>query len=183
MKKIKKFRINLRLREIIKNLKIITQTKEITSQLEEAVKKEMARAGEYLTPACMFETVKPGPEGETGSVSISYLFVTLGEAIEKEIDACAPVSETIRSNIIHSIGLDGIEVGLNFIYKLLLEEAGKEECELRPLTKLTGNRVKAVFDKINPGRIGIRLNDNNELQPFYTAVASVEWVPVIRGKK
>jgi len=186
MRKIRNFKVNLREREVIHNLKLITEIKEFTPQLQEAVRKEMERAKEYLSPASVFDTFeveesieKFGLEIEQSLKvsSISIIIATVGQDIEKEIENATNRDEKIISQIINAIGMEALNSTLNFIYKILNEDARKEESELLQNEKISGDMEKEIIKKFDAKRINVYVTENNQVKPVYTAVGLAKWVP------
>ncbi len=182
MKKIKKFKINIRKKEVLRNLKLVSEIKEITPQLEETITKEIEKSQEYISPASVFETFsvdelekKFGLKLDKLYPAVSIIVVTIGNEIEKIIEQFKANSEILHSQIVHSIGLEACESGKNFIYKILTDEAKEENCILLPSEKQNEEDSKNIIKKFDTGRIGVFVNDKNTIQPVYTDVFIVKW--------
>lgn len=192
MKKIKKFKANLRKREIIHNFKVISAIKQITQELEELIEKESAKSVEYLSPASMFDTFQIddamkdfklsfGPEPDILAVSI--IVVTIGDEIEKQIESATKQGEQLHAQILNAIGIEACNCSLNFISKIVSDEAEKEECEISQAEKLQGDITRDIIKKFNTKRIGVYVNDKGEILPEFTAVAQVKWFPARKYRK
>ena len=186
--KIKKFKVSLRKKEILRNLRLTTQTKEITPQLEESVLKEIEKSNNYLSPASVIETlplkdalskfglVPEEFEQKPIPISLSIIAATIGDTIEKEVELARKSSDTLPSEIVHSLALEACNSSLNFIHRVINEESGEEECTLLPLEKLSGDIEKNVIRNMDAQRIGISIDDNNQLNPVYSCAAIVRWI-------
>lgn len=192
MKKIKKFKVRLRKREIIHNLKLNTQIQEITPQIEEVILKEIEKSEEYLSPASVFDTFSPDAaeknfdlefEQESKPVAVSVVVVTVGSAIEKEIECAKQRGEKLHSDIIQAIGLEACDSSINFIYRILNEEAREEEYSLMPIEKTTGDFEKNIVRKSDTKKINVYIDDKNQIQPPYSSVAIVRWLPTRKKTK
>jgi hypothetical protein len=190
MRKIKKFKVNLKERGIIHDLKIIADIKEITPQLEDAIRKEIKRSGEYISPASVFDTFtmddsldKYGIEvaQDSKATAISIIVSTIGGEIEKEIEAANANDEKLISQIKKAIGMEALNATQNFIYRILNEEAQKEESELLEIEKFPVDKEKEIIQKCDMDRISISLSEDSRIKPSYTSAVMVKWVP--RGKK
>ncbi|MFN3967221.1 MAG: hypothetical protein ACK4JE_05950 [Endomicrobiia bacterium] len=182
MKKIKKFKISLRKREVLRNLKLISEIKEITPQLEEIISKEIEKSIEYIHPASVFETFsidelnkKFGLKFEQQYPAISIIVVTIGNEIEKIIEELKSRGEILHSQIVHSIGIEACESSKNFIYKIIDEEAKEEECILLAPEKQNEENSKNIIRNFDVKRIGVFIDDKNTIQPIYTDVSIVKW--------
>ena len=80
--------------------------------------------------------------------------------------------------IIHAISLDALEQSINFINRLINEEAKDEDCELVGQSRITSYAVlENIFKNIDSSKINVKLQDNKTLQPRYSACGVVFWVP------
>jgi len=190
MKKIKKFKVNLRKREIIHNFKVISAIKQITEELEGLIVKEIEKSVEYLSPASMFDTFQVEEAKRDFNLSfdphenilaVSIIVVTVGEEIEKQIGIATDQGEQLRAKILNAIGIEACNSSLNFIYKIISDEA--EECIVSPAQKVQTDTAIKIVEKFNTKRIGVYINDKSEILPLYTAVALVKWLPVKKSTK
>ncbi|MBU0952229.1 MAG: hypothetical protein KKH91_05335 [Elusimicrobia bacterium] len=190
--KIKKFKVSLRKKEIFRNLKLTTEIKEITPQLDEAVLKEIEKSNNYLSPAGVtetfplsealskFELAPQDFEQKPVPISVSVIVVTIGNTIEKEIELARQSGKPLHSEIIHSLGLEACNSSLNFIYRIINEESAEEECTLLPLEKLSGDIEKSVTKKMDTQRIGVSIDENNQIHPVYSCAAIIRWINKVK---
>lgn len=191
MKKIRKFRIALRKREVISNLKLAAGIKEITPQLEELIVTETARSASFVSPESIFETYQlPVLETELGLqfeaklslVAATIIVVTVGEKIDAEIRKFEEKGEHIASQVLNAIGLEGCNAGMNFILKIVKEEANREDCELLPVEKINSPELRAkITATITASKINVFIDAQNNLRPQYTSMGIIKWKP--RKKK
>lgn len=186
MKKIKKFKITLRTREITRLLKATSELKEITPQLEEAVQSETINIQKIVSPAAICETffkdkfpqellVSPPDNWVAASV---YL-VTVGTDIEKLKNEAHARGENILSQIIHSAGLEALEQSAAFVQRLIVDEAKDENCELSDRKRLnTPEFYTNLFASLPGDKIGVKITENNLLDPLYSSGGIIYWMPL-----
>ncbi|MBN1621183.1 MAG: hypothetical protein JW871_01165 [Endomicrobiales bacterium] len=191
MRKIKKYKINLRTRNIQQLLKTISKVSEITPQIEEAVKREKDHADRIISSAAIYDTVDRekvnfdlGIEMPENWVAATFYLVTIGSEIEREIRDVQSTEENILAKILHSIGLDALDQSANFITKLINEEAKQEDCTLTNQYKLTSFAVlDNVFKIIDSEKIGVKLKNNKTFEPQYSSCGVIFWVPIKKHAK
>lgn len=186
MRKIKNFKINLRYREVLKLLKTTSDIKEITQQLEEAVKQEIQRIQKIIQPAAIFETItyeqmpdilkNPSPERW---LAATLFLTTIGPNLEQDIKDAQRKEEIILSNILHCLSLEALEQSINFIYRIILSEAKEEECELSIFKGITSyEKLQELFNILPGEKIGIKLLENAQLEPLYSSGGVIFWIPI-----
>jgi hypothetical protein len=183
MKKIRKFKVNLRKRRIIRNLKISGEIKQITPQLEEVIEKEIKRATDYISPSSIFDTFKPDTAKlkfnlafeDLNLAAVSIAVVTIGEKIEKEIDVTSNKGEHIRAQIMRAIGIEGYESSMNLIHRVLREEASNENCTLLPVETPPGNLTEAIVGILSGEKIGVNINKTGSLHPIFSSIGIIKW--------
>ena len=191
MKKIKKFKINLRNREITRLLKKTTKISEINPDIEEKVEAESRRLRRFISPAAIYETVPkdkfPGElkvsEPKNWVAATAYV-VTVGDAIEKELKENRAKDNGESEAIAHTIALEGVEQSVNFIERLIREEALGENCEISKEQPLDSKKLLAKLFGIIPGeKIGASLASDGSLIPQYSSSGIIYWMPVSKNKK
>ncbi len=188
MKKIKKFKINLRPREILRLLKKTTKIADTASDLEEKVESEAKRLQKSISPAAIYETVKKDEfpfelrvQEPANWVAATSYSVTIGDAIEKELRENR--ENDTNEMITHSVALEGIDQAVNFIQRLIREEAAGEDCEIsKELEMNSKDLIKKVFSIIPGDKIGISLSEDGNLNPQYSQSGIIYWVPVKKRK-
>ncbi|MFH1369252.1 MAG: hypothetical protein ABII64_09020 [Elusimicrobiota bacterium] len=184
MKKIKKFKINLRAREVTRLLKATAEITEITPQLEEAIQRETLNVQKSVSPAAIYETFfkEKYPEGLLVSppdvwVAGSIYLVTLGEEIELLKDEALSRGENLLSQIIHSAGLEALEQSAGFVQRLMAEESKEENCELSDRKRVnTPEFYKTLFASLPGDKIGVQILENNLLKPLYSSGGIIYWI-------
>jgi hypothetical protein len=190
MKKIKRFKINIRLREVLRHLKTTGGVSEITLQIEDTITRESARLQKIITTAAVYDT---NPQEKLPMdlianppkkwVAASMFALTIGTEIEQEIQTAHARGEAILGQILHCIALEAVEQSCNFVIRLITEEAKDEECELLPRQMFTEAAQWPRILEVLPGnKIGLGLSGDNVLQPVYSAGGLIFWLPVKKRK-
>lgn len=184
MKKIKKFKINLRSREIARLLKATAKT-EITPQLEEAIQRESSRLATLISPAAVYETQPKekihaalAANAPDKWVAASAYIVTIGSDVENEIRDAQAKNEAMLSQILHAVALEALEQTDNFVQRLLVAEAQDESCDLSRRQPVTSGAAWPAFTELLPGdKIGVQLVADDQFQPMYASAGMVFWTP------
>ncbi|OGS21290.1 MAG: hypothetical protein A2252_08480 [Elusimicrobia bacterium RIFOXYA2_FULL_39_19] len=184
--KIKKFKVTLRKKEIFKNLKLTSEIKEYTPEIDEAISGEIDKSAEYLSPASIFETFqieeakskfglsfdqKPKP------VAVSVIVVSIGSGIESKIKTSADNNNEQRKQILNSLGLEACTGSLAFVYRILSEEATEDDCHLLALEKQSGDMEKNILNNIDIKSIDVSIDEAGNIKPQYFNTAIVKWLP------
>jgi len=202
--KIKKFKVDLRKREIIKNFKILyPELKEITEELNQLIEKEIKNSSNYIFPSCIFDTFNEGQIKEKFNfkieetldfgdfklsdnkniISMTFFLLSIGDRIDEEIRNLDNSGEKIHSYIVKSIGLEACQVGINFIYRIINTEAEKENYSILPAQKITNtDLLKKIIDVLSGNKIGISLDTNNNLIPCFCYAGFFKWYTKIKKR-
>lgn len=190
MKKIKKFKIHFRPRDIARMLKATAQLTEVTPQLEEAILRETARITPLVATAAMYETqskekfpaelVKAPPDNW---VAASAYVVTIGSALEEEIRAARQRDEVMMTNILHAIAVEGLDQSANFVGRLITDEAKDQDCEISRQQVIPSAAWSALFALVPGDKIGVTLAGPDAFQPLYSSCGLVYWQPIKKRRK
>ena len=192
MKKIKKFKINCRSREILRILKTTTEISQMTPQLEEAVQRESLRLRGMITPAAIYDThpkdKMPGDLAVSAPgkwIAASIYLVTIGDEVEEEIRESRLRGERMLSSILHAIAVEALDQSARFVQRLVGEEAGNEGCELTKYQQVGADGSWEQFFRVLPGdKIGVSRSDNGAFDPLYSSGGISYWIPLKkRGAK
>lgn len=186
MKKIKNFKINLRFREIIRLLKSTAAISEVTPQIEDAVRQEIARLSPEIVPAAVYDTLakdKLSPELlkllPAQAVAASVYTVTINKTLEDDVNEAQNRGEKILNQILHSLALEAIEQASNFIQRLISDEAKSETCELAGRCVFDSSMGFGNIFAVLPGeKIGVQVTEKGTLSPLYSSCGIIPWLPV-----
>lgn len=212
MRKIKRFKIAPRQKEILRKLLRgggLLRQAGFTSELE--VTQYILQAFSLLDPGVVYEFNQDAHwELDEDSAVHKEMFtacaVTLGSKIEPFLQAAKEHSET-KNIVAGSIVLEFLKNAITFVNDLVSEQAQKEEYEtlepqfvylppfglaappklLREAVRLektlAEKTLPLILEKINAGKIDVTLADGN-LTPVYTTVFLVPWQKTRKkGKK
>lgn len=186
MKKIKRFKINIRFRDVVRLLKNTCQIKDITSQIEEVIHAESRRLKGIVMPAAMFEThtkeklpVELAVNPPDKWVAASLFLVTIGSGIENEISIAQNKDDNISGHVVHSIAVEALDQTLNFISRLLNEEAKDESCQLLDFRTINTSESLQKFFELMPGdKVGVQYTaGSDKYHPLYSTAGIVYWMP------
>ncbi|MGA2090508.1 MAG: hypothetical protein ABSH12_03480 [Endomicrobiales bacterium] len=190
MKKIKKFKIHFRSREIARMLKATAQLTEVTPQLEEAILREAARLTPLVMTAAMYETqakekfpaalVSAPPNSW---VAASAYIVTIGTVFEEEIRAARQRDEVMVTNILHAIAVEGLDQAANFVFRLIIDEAKDQDCEISRQQMIPSAAWDALFALVPGDKIGVSRAGTDAFLPLYSSCGMVYWQPVKKKRK
>ncbi|MFC1501688.1 hypothetical protein ACFL58_04510 [Elusimicrobiota bacterium] len=192
MKKIKNYKINLRRKEILRVLKKTTQVTDITPEIEERVQTESLRLQDYVMPSAIYDT-KPKDKipdefikdkENANYIAATMYFVTIGDKIEQEIKAIHERGDNILEQIIHSIALEATEQSINFIQRLVKDEAENQDCEITRGIHINSPDSISKLLSILPGdKININFEENRNLYPLYSSAGTIYWMPLKKQRK
>jgi hypothetical protein len=186
MKKIKKFKVNLRKREILRNLKVGGEIEQITPQIEESIDAEIKRSGNYLSPSSIFDTFSIDEALEafsfdfgkdSGTVAVTVAVVTVGARIEKEIEELSEQGKHIGASVLRALGIEGCGASLNFISKVIKDEAADENCVLLPSEEPPKELIGKIVSVLTGEKIGVSSAGEGILTPVFSAVGIIKWQP------
>ncbi len=197
LRKIKGLKIKLRKREILRHLKYSPGSGEITPETESLMQEEIQRAYELIYPCVIYLTVPRNSEIfekvkneilrgsektekiSSGSVAVTLMASTAGIKIEKEIDKLKE-KELARALILDAAGSEAAEQSVNFVSKLISEQAGEDEC-------YTGMRIspgyggwdvrvtEKILTMLDTSKIGIEYTSSGIMCPRKSVAAIQPW--------
>ncbi|MDR1940732.1 MAG: hypothetical protein LBQ47_00180 [Endomicrobium sp.] len=189
MKKIKKFKVNLRVREIMRVIKKLTNSAELTPEIEEAVQRGCHFYSKALIPAVVCETFAKGflpfiyeKDAPAKWVAQSVFFVTIGSELEREYKKNEEAFGQHTSKIVSAVAVDALDQAKNFIARLIAQEAQDESCELSRAADIEPDFYEAAFNAVCAGKIDITLQDG-KLIPQYSSCGLFYWTPSKKKNK
>ena len=176
MNKIKNFRINLREKEILRLLKKTSKI-EVTPQVQGTVQTQSERLQKVITPASIYSTFQKDklPLKLTFSapdkwIAATVFAVTIGGDFESEVKVAQGRNENMLLGITHCVGVEALEQSVNFIGRLINDEAKDEECELSQKVIITDVSDIEVLCKALPvAKIGVSFSQNSGVVPMFSS--------------
>ena len=180
--KIKKFNINLRKSRIYRDLK---QKIDVTQEIEEAVEKNIEEVKNIIFPASIFKTfsfkeldkeIIDRINISKNTLAVTFSGVTIGFEIEEKIKESEIKKENIKKLILESISKEALEQSSNFIYKIIEEEAKKDNCEISIKAEIPLELRGILRSILELEKVNIKIEEN-KVFPKYTIFEYFVWKP------
>lgn len=193
--KIKKFRIRPRLSTVGRILKSIMSVKHLPPEIESALPAEIASFLPKMMPAAFYQTwsrdeVPPAlrdvvkEAGGRKVVALSALVATIGDEPEDALSEMLMNGETQRSQIASAVCEESADLSLQFLLRLLAEEAEGDDCEVsEPILIESGETLAETLNLLEAEHDGVTMDNAFHLSPRFTRVALVVWWPAARRKR
>ncbi|MDR1523494.1 MAG: hypothetical protein LBS29_06075 [Endomicrobium sp.] len=189
MRKIKNFKVNLRIKEISRVVKKLNNISEVSVEFEEVVKHGCQAYSKFLRPSAVYDTFSKDysvlfKENTTLSkfVACSVFFVTVGDNLEEEYKLDANAFGEYTSTIVFAVAMDALEQSKNFIQRLISNEAKDESCEISSREEINKN-MYGKFSKMLPvEKINVDIV-SGEFRPKYSACGLFYWMPSKKKQK
>lgn len=186
MKKIKKFKINIRIRETMRLLKSTARLSEITSEIEDEIHRQSRRMSSIIAPAALYDTLPKDKfpqeliiEPPEQWVAASFFLATIGDSAQKEILAAQNSGDQLLGQILHSIALESLEQSGNFVRRLIEDESKQDTCELSRQKNVGTEAAWKKFLELLPGdKIGVNFLGGERFEPMYSTGGIFYWVPL-----
>jgi hypothetical protein len=189
MRKIKNFKVNLRVREIVRVIKKLTNAGELAPELEEAVQRGCHSYSKFLVPSTVYDTFAKGSlpflyekDAPQKWVAQSVFFLTIGGRLFEEFKKNESAYGVHTSKIVPAIAVDALEQSKNFLQRLLSGEAGDENCELSRPAELPKDYYAQAAQILPIDKISMTLQDD-VLIPQYSACGLFYWTPSKKKSK
>jgi hypothetical protein len=193
--KIKKFRIRPRVASVGRILKSIMSVKQLPDDIDSALPAEIDQFLPKMMPTAFYHTWSrdevPGflqaalKEGNPRKVvAVSALVATIGDEPEDALSTMLMNGETQRSQIATAICEESADLCLQFLLRLLTDEAHGDDCDVsEPLFLDSGEALAETLTLLEADQEGVTMDSAFHLAPRFTRVAIVVWWPAARKKK
>jgi hypothetical protein len=193
--KIKKFRIRPRLSSVARILKSILSVKQLSEDVESAIPAEVEAFLPKMMPTAFYQT---WPRDEIPSslqdalkeiggrkvVALSALVATIGDEPEDVLSGLLMNGERQRSQILTAVCEESADLCLQFLLRLLTEEAVDDDCEVSdPIVVDSGALLAESLALVEAEQEGVSIDTAFHLSPRFTRVALVVWFPAARKKR
>ena len=183
MKKIKNFKVNLRVREILRVIKKLTNNVELPVELEEAVQRGCHFYSNFLVPSVVYDTFGKGTselvyekDAPAKWVAQSIYFVTIGNSLQQEYKKNEEAYGEHTGKIVSAIAVDAVEQAKNFLQRLISNEAGAENCDISRSVDLLADLYEEAFKIVPADKIDVLVQDGG-LIPQYSSCGLFYWIP------
>jgi hypothetical protein len=193
LRKIKKYKIGIRpsYATRLAKKKLVEGGVSVDEEaLEREIEQETRSNETLLVPTALFDTLskKDTPEAllklwenapSAKTLSISIIAATLGSPIEKAIEAARPQSEH-KAVLMDALAKEALDQSVNFVYRLIGEEAKEDNCELSPLWPVEPSLIKPFLASLEAHKADISLDGEDRFSPLFSRVNFCFWVPASR---
>lgn len=183
MKKIKNFKVNLRVREILRVIKKLTNNAELPVELEEAVQRGCHFYSKFLVPSVVYDTFGKGTtalvcdkDAPPKWVAQSVFFLTIGPELHQEYKKNEEGYGEHTGKIVSAIAVDALEQAKNFIQRLITNEASGENCDISRSVDLPADLYEEAYKILPADKIDIFIQDGG-LVPQYSSCGFFYWIP------
>ena len=157
--------------------------------LERETEQEIRRCEPLIVPTALYDTFsrKETPEPlrklweqapSAKTLSLSLIAASLDPRIEQEIDALREKAEAHQSVLAEAVARESLDQSVNFVHRLIGEEAKDDNCELSPLWPVEPALVRDFLGALESHKAGIMLKDDDRFTPLYSRVSFCFWVPL-----
>ncbi|MCB4756231.1 MAG: hypothetical protein LHV69_04250 [Elusimicrobia bacterium] len=193
--KVKKFRIRPRLGIVARTLRSMMSVKQLAADLEESIPKESEDFLSHVAPVAFYQTwskdeIPPHyrdvleQAGWEKAIAVSALIATIGPAPEDYLSELLMSGETTRSLLITALSEESADLSLQFLFKLLAEDAKADDCDVsEPLIVVDPNLLAETLVLTGAEQEGIHLDAAAHLTPRFTHVALAGWLPISKKKR
>jgi hypothetical protein len=189
MRKIKNFRINLRIKEILRTIKKLVNAVELSVEFEEEIRRCCRFCSRFLVPSAVYETFSKETlpfvcekDVPLKWIAESAFFVTIGEDLYEEYKKAERTFGEYTGKVISAVGVDALEQSKNFIQRLISNEAHGESCEISRSIDIPLHLYETAAGCISADKIGISAEDG-KLNPRYSECGLFYWVPSRKKSK
>lgn len=178
--KIKKFKLNLKIKEVYNNLK--QNNIKITPEIETMVSIVSKEISEYIIPAITTETfdVKDNKiswftnnvQIPKNVVYVTFIVATLGDKVEQYLSS---ISEEVKKSVTLSILNAYLNSALDFIIQIL-DEKKETDVEHGTLFTLDENFYPETLGLLSSDKIGVFYEkESKKLSPCFTTINYMFW--------
>ncbi|MCL2390838.1 MAG: hypothetical protein FWD54_00465 [Endomicrobia bacterium] len=189
MRKIKNFKINLRVREISRVIKKLVNASEMSAELEEAVQRGCHFYSKFLSLSLVYETFAKDSlnfvydkDVPSKWVAKSVYFLTIGSKLPEEFKKNENAFGEHTCKIVSAIAVDALEQGKNFLKRLIEGEAEDENCEVSRSVEIPSELYEEVIKIVPADKIDIVVNDG-KFSPQYSVCGLFYWIPTKSKKR
>lgn len=186
MKKIRGFKLSLHPKDLRRRLRKSVDFAALGLQEEAAFQDHVDALTRRLSPAVLFDSLGPESAQTAAMAPIPGLahtvgLLTLGPDTQPTLDA-EDAAGAGRGALARLLLQASVEASIQFVTDLLKDELEEERCELSPIHYLADPvQVAALFDRLQGGKIGLRLAEG-ALSPAFSAAFCLSWISRPRSR-
>lgn len=178
-----------------KLLKMALGSRQLPEELEQSLPHESEQFLKHVVPTALSHTwsVDEFDDALKGTfasfknketVAISAVVATIGPEPEELISASLMSGESHRAEVLTAFANESADLSLNFISRLLAEEAEQDGCVISdPIIISESLLVGSVVRCLEAVEEGISVDAAGHLTPRFTRVAIFSWTPLKKKKR
>jgi hypothetical protein len=182
MRKIKNFKVNLRLKDISRAVRKLINAVDVSVELEQTIQRCSCFYVKFLSPSVVYDTFSKESfpfvyekDIPPRWVAESIFFVTIGNAFEEEYKKNKNAFGEHTSKIVSSIAVDALEQSKNFVQRIISHEAQDENCEVTRAVDIGREYYEEICKIIPVDRIGVGTKAVT-IYPKYSSAGLFYWI-------
>jgi hypothetical protein len=183
MRKIKNFKVTLRVKDILRVVRKLINAVDVSVELEETIQRCSRFYVKFLSPSVVYDTFSKESlpfvyekDIPPKWVAESIFFVTIGSDLEDEYKKNENAFGEHTSKIVSAIAVDALEQSKNFVQRIISNEAQDENCEVRRAADIGNEYYEEISNVIPADKIGVSVEEG-VVYPKYSSAGLFYWVP------
>jgi hypothetical protein len=183
MRKIKNFKVNLRVKDISRVVRKLINAVEVSIELEETIQRCSRFYVKFLSPSVVYDTFSKESlpfvyekDIPPKWVAESIFFVTIGNVLEEEYKKNENAFGEHTSKIVSAIAVDALEQSKNFVQRIISNEAQDENCEVTRAVDIGSKYYEEICKVIPIDKIGVSA-EVGTIYPKYSSAGLFYWIP------
>ena len=160
---------------------------ETTPDLEASVEQLVKEGKAWIVPAAVYSTLtRPVAEKTTAlafpdkAVAVSVIAISIGTSVQQKKNDAA--GDPARETLLSALEQEALSQAVQFVVRLLQDQANEEECEMAaPVSAQENVVLPSLASLVGIQRIGIELDPALPELPSYVRVAWFFWSPIGKG--
>lgn len=183
MRKIKNFKVNLRVKEILRVMKKLIDVADLSMELEETIQRCCRLYFKFLSPSVVYDAFSKNAlsftyeqDAPSKWIAESVFFVTIGNGLCEEYKKNEGTFGEHTGKIVSAIAVDALEQSKFFTQRLIAKEAQDENCEISKIVDVPRDLYKEFAKVIPIDKIGVSI-ESNDVSPKYSTCGLFYWIP------
>ncbi|MDR1434302.1 hypothetical protein [Candidatus Endomicrobiellum devescovinae] len=183
MRKIKNFKVTLRVKDISRVIRKLINAVDVSAELEETIQRSSRFYVKFLSPSVVYDTFSKESlpfvyekDIPPKWIAESIFFVTIGSALEEECKKNENAFGEHTSKIVSAIAVDALEQSKNFVQRIISNETQDENCEVTRAVDIGSEYYEEVCKVIPVDKIGVS-TEVGTIYPKYSSAGLFYWIP------
>jgi hypothetical protein len=118
------------------------------------------------------------------ATATSFIAATVGSKLEEACATALAKEETAQAYLLTALRDEALHQSIQFIIKLIAEQAKEEECELSALSQAEeASLLPPLAALLGIQRIGLECDENAPALPPYSRLMWTQWTPVAKSSR